>query len=234
MLPCPQSCVVFFNNYLAFFHSQSSNPKPNESTNTHPKKQRLVRERNPTKIGNLEDALSLFNVRLRLRSLPSVVCFTQILGQLGKVKRCSAVISLYNQMSSNTFQKVVGGPCKPNVITFNTLVKGFYITDNNSVAIQLLRKMKERGCKPDTVPVRISYNGVPLSPFRISLIHGVLHARQVERRYKAVERNGNKKINYEVHLHFWNRSFSVYHNISTIFYPETRNTDWFSLPHYFS
>ncbi|RXH88344.1 hypothetical protein DVH24_042415 [Malus domestica] len=201
MLPCPQSCAVFFNNYLAFFHSQSSNPKPNESTNTHPKKQRLVRERNPpTKIGNLEDALSLFNVRLRLRSLPSVVCFTQILGQLGKVKRYSAVISLYNQMGPNTFQKVVGGPCKPNVITFNTLIKGFYMTGNNSVAIQLLRKMKERGCKPDTVPVLLEMisNGVPLSPFRISLIHGVLHARQVERRYKAVERNG-EKISFQMH-----------------------------------
>ncbi|TQD76678.1 hypothetical protein C1H46_037786 [Malus baccata] len=203
MLPCPQSCVVFFNNYLAFFHSQSSNPKPNESTNTHPKKQRLVRERNPpTKIGNLEDALSLFNVRLRLRSLPSVVCFTQILGQLGKVKRYSAVISLYNQMDVTTLNTCTSfflrmeflrhhdfskkccaaiqmlrkidqrgckldtvaystiidrGPCKPNVITFNTLIKGFYMTGNNSVAIQLLRKMKERGCKPDTVPVRISW-----------------------------------------------------------------------------
>lgn len=33
-----------------------------------------------------------------MRPLLSVVCFTQILGQLGKVKRYSAVISLYNQM----------------------------------------------------------------------------------------------------------------------------------------
>ncbi|PQM32603.1 pentatricopeptide repeat-containing protein [Prunus yedoensis var. nudiflora] len=43
------------------------------------------------------------------------------------------------------------GNCQPNVVTFNTLVKGFCMRGNNRAAIQLLRKMEEGVCKPGLV-----------------------------------------------------------------------------------
>ncbi|TQD90838.1 hypothetical protein C1H46_023605 [Malus baccata] len=42
------------------------------------------------------------------------------------------------------------GNCKPNAVTFGTLVKGHCLKGNNTAAIQLLKKM-EGDCKPDLV-----------------------------------------------------------------------------------
>ncbi|KAM1553562.1 hypothetical protein EV2_006552 [Malus domestica] len=54
--------------------------------------------------------------------------------------------------AAGLFKKMMeSGNCKPNVITFGTLVKGLCMKGNNNAAIQLLKKMEEGGCRPDLV-----------------------------------------------------------------------------------
>ncbi|KAL6203391.1 hypothetical protein ACLB2K_027091 [Fragaria x ananassa] len=68
----------------ALFHSQPSNPS--KSGETHPENH------------NVEDVLKVFDEMLQRRPLPSVVRFTQILGQLVKLKQFEAVLSLNRQL----------------------------------------------------------------------------------------------------------------------------------------
>ncbi|PWA61675.1 pentatricopeptide repeat protein [Artemisia annua] len=41
--------------------------------------------------------------------------------------------------------------CGPNVVMYNTMIKGLCKFGHNDIAIQLLRHIDERGCKPDVV-----------------------------------------------------------------------------------
>ena len=111
MLPCllhsSSVVVVFFNNYLALFHSPASISTESRNTQQH---QRV-------KITNVEDALNVFDEMLQRRPLPSVVPFNQILTQLANLKHYSAVISLNNQM-------VVSG-IRPNVYTLSIIINCF-------------------------------------------------------------------------------------------------------------
>ncbi|KAL6204324.1 hypothetical protein ACLB2K_021592 [Fragaria x ananassa] len=86
-----------------------------------------------------------------------------VLGHLFKLGRQSNVIS-YNtlingfvlknriQEAAQIFSKMLqGGHCVPDVITFSTIIKGLCRRGDNNAAIQLLRKMDERGCKANIV-----------------------------------------------------------------------------------
>ncbi|CAL2264525.1 unnamed protein product [Prunus armeniaca] len=160
-MPCLHTnytVVVFANNYFAFLHSQPS--KPIKSIRT----QLEQAVRNSLKITTVEDAFNVFDRMLQKRPLPSLVRFTQILTQVAKLKHYSAVISLYNQMgfSLSVLGKFFKLGLEPNVLTFNTLINGYLLEHRVAeaaalfhkmmrAAIQLLRKMEERPCKPDLV-----------------------------------------------------------------------------------
>ncbi|XP_050111695.1 putative pentatricopeptide repeat-containing protein At1g12700, mitochondrial [Malus sylvestris] len=161
--------VVFFNNYLGLFHSRAS--KLTESRNT----QQHLR----VKITNVEDALNVFDEMLQRRPLPSIIPFTQVLGQLAKLKNYSTIISLNNQMvmsrnrpNAYTLTIIINCFChlnqmefslsvlgilfklgfEPNVTTYTTLINGFLLKNREVEAATLFNKMIERGnCKPDVV-----------------------------------------------------------------------------------
>lgn len=104
---------------------------------------RIKHGRNYNEIGNLDEALSLFHGLLRTRPLPSVVCFTQLLGQIVKMKQYSVVISLFNQMglrriptnnyfchlyhmgfSLSVLRKFFKSSYEPTTVIMTTLIKG--------------------------------------------------------------------------------------------------------------
>ncbi|KAL6187988.1 hypothetical protein ACLB2K_039383 [Fragaria x ananassa] len=179
------------SNYMALLHSQSSNPKTESTNSQYPKSVRdpqspsvpKVSELIETQIGNrpivsdVEDALKVFDEMLHSRPLPSVVRFTQILGQLVKLRQYSSVISLNRKMGligiapdAYTFSILINCYChlnkmrfglsvlgkffklglQPNVITFNTLINGFVLDNQVSEAARVFTKMVEGGhCNPD-------------------------------------------------------------------------------------
>jgi pentatricopeptide repeat domain-containing protein 1 len=162
--------VVSLNNYFALFHSQSSKPSKSQLG-------KLVRDA-PSKpiFTNLESALKVFDEMLHRRPLPSVVRFTQILGQLAKLKHYSAVITLNKQMGligisrdAYTLTIIINCYCrlnqmgfslsvlghffklglKPDTRTFNTLINGFVLENRVAEATRLFSKMVEEGhCRP--------------------------------------------------------------------------------------
>ncbi|KAK9940767.1 hypothetical protein M0R45_017409 [Rubus argutus] len=160
--------IVVVNKYLAFFHSS-------KSTN-------LVRVRDPPsnpKVTTLESALKVFDEMLHRRPLPSVVRFTQILGQLAKLKHYSAVITLRKQMGLIgighdvcTLNIIINCYChlnqirfsisvlahffnlglQPTVPTFNTLINSYILENRVAEAARLFGQMMEGGhCKPNEV-----------------------------------------------------------------------------------
>ncbi|BFG34595.1 hypothetical protein CerSpe_208690 [Prunus speciosa] len=155
---------VFFNNYLgALFHSQCLERRKYKNTY-------MARHSDSPEITDLEDALNLFNSMLQTRPLPSIVDFNQLLGQVAKLKRYSAAISLCKQMdllpiapsictlnimincfshlgqmgnSLSVLAKLFKFGFKPDAATYNTLIKGFVIEDRISEAAALFCKMLE-------------------------------------------------------------------------------------------
>ncbi|KAL6200417.1 hypothetical protein ACLB2K_030198 [Fragaria x ananassa] len=100
--------------------------------------------------------------------LHQMSCCLSVLGQffkLGLQPDVAAYSTLINgfvlenriQEAARIFSKMVhGGHCVPNVVTFNTIIKGLCRMGDNNEAIQFLRKMEERGCQPNVV----SYNTI--------------------------------------------------------------------------
>ena len=86
------SLPLFHNLFrLAQTHSQAT-ASPNRMVNP-------IKPIIDNDVNTLEDALTLFNRMLRMRPLPSVVSFNQLLGKVAKMKHYSAVISSYSQIS---------------------------------------------------------------------------------------------------------------------------------------
>ncbi|KAI5313922.1 hypothetical protein L3X38_043098 [Prunus dulcis] len=137
-MPCLHSnctVVVFADDYFAFLHSQPS--KQIKSTRT----QLEQPVRNSSKITTVEDAFNVFDRMLQMPPPPSIVRFTQILGQVAKLKHYSAVISLYNQMD-------VSG-IGPDVCTLNILMNCYCHLNQMGFSLSVLGNFFKLGLEPD-------------------------------------------------------------------------------------
>ncbi|KAK2967918.1 hypothetical protein RJ640_010528 [Escallonia rubra] len=130
-------------------------------------------------INKLQDALFLFHEMLRLRPLPSTIQFTRLLTAVTKMKHYSAFIYLYKEMgvlgitldeytlniAISCFAHLSRVDCGfailgsffrrgilPDVVTFNTLLKGLVVEDRVPDAVQLFMKLiRQRVCEPNVV-----------------------------------------------------------------------------------
>ena len=171
-------CVI---SSIIQFHSRAS---PNVKKDVNPSRpsrilelEKLLRDSGGGGIGNINDALILFDKMLQRRPMPSIMCFNQLLGVIAIMNHYSTVISLSKQMGMlgimpdvstlsimincfiqlnqmgcgfSVFGKLLKLGFEPNAKTMTTLIKGLCKMGNTSGAIQLLRKM-EGVCKPDVV-----------------------------------------------------------------------------------
>ena len=94
-------------------------------------------------LNSVEDALTLFNRMLRMRPLPSVVSFNQLLGKVAKMKHYSAVISSYSQMG------LVG--IVPDKYVLNIVINCFCHLKQMPFSLSVLGKFIKFGYELDTV-----------------------------------------------------------------------------------
>ncbi|CAL8161648.1 unnamed protein product [Prunus armeniaca] len=168
------SRIFFSKNHLGLFHgsSQSSNQNPSKSKSRDPQ--------HPFDVTNLGDASNMFDKMLKQGRRPSVVRFTQLLGQVAKLKHYSVVISWYKQITLlgvvpdafilniivNCFGRLNQMDAsfsvlalffklglQPDVTTFNTLIRGLGLDNRVHEAASLVRKMAffGEGCKPNVI-----------------------------------------------------------------------------------
>ncbi|GKA78055.1 tetratricopeptide-like helical domain-containing protein, partial [Tanacetum coccineum] len=97
------------------------------------------------KVSNLDDALNLFDQMTQRPPFPSIIRFNQLLHSLSKMKHFSHSLHLFKQMCALRVPV--------NHYTMSIAIKCCCLCKigNNFIAIQLLRLMEERGCKPDVV-----------------------------------------------------------------------------------
>ncbi|XP_071914368.1 pentatricopeptide repeat-containing protein At5g25630-like [Coffea arabica] len=140
-------------------------------------------------VNSLDDALSLFERMARMRPLPSVIDFTQLLDRIVKMeKHYSSVVSLFRDMcvqgipvDEATLNIMINCCCVvgrvdlafstlsgffkrgfvPNVVTFSTLLKGLFRDHKVPEAQELFKKIiKEKLCKPNETMLGIVIDGL--------------------------------------------------------------------------
>ncbi|CAL5441920.1 unnamed protein product [Camellia sinensis] len=109
---------------------------------------------------NLDDdddgALTQFHHMLRMRPLPSIVQFNQLLTSIARTKRYSTVISLFRKMNLNLLKLGY----EPDTTTFTTLIKGFCLNGNMASAVKFFDEIVENGFQPNFVTYGTIINGL--------------------------------------------------------------------------
>ncbi|KAL6200592.1 hypothetical protein ACLB2K_030373 [Fragaria x ananassa] len=152
-------------NYLAVFHSQSSNPTKSKDPHSpesvrvpHPASvPRVSKFRETQTVSDVEDALVLDEM-LHSHPLPHVIPFNLILTQLVTLKQYSAVIPLIKQMG------LIG--IAPDVVTLNILMNCYCHLNKMRFGFSVLGKFFKLVLQPTV----ITFN---------TLIHGFVLDNQV-------------------------------------------------------
>ncbi|KAL6195337.1 hypothetical protein ACLB2K_030956 [Fragaria x ananassa] len=89
-------------------------------------------------------SLSVLGHFFKLGLRPDVVAYSTLINGFVLKNRIQEAAGIFSKM-------LQGGHCVPNVVTFGTIIKGLCRRGDNNAAIQLLRKMDERGCEANIV-----------------------------------------------------------------------------------
>ncbi|CAI9111877.1 OLC1v1012208C3 [Oldenlandia corymbosa var. corymbosa] len=141
-----------------------------------------------SKINNVDDALAFFNHMVRMRPLPDVIDFNQLVTLVMKMKSFSVAILMYKSMCAEgipidvyTMSMVINCYCRegrvdlgfsvlgalfkvglmPGVIIFNTILKGLFREHRVREAQELFSKIiYEKLCEPDQVTIGTVIDGL--------------------------------------------------------------------------
>ena len=136
----------------------------------------------------LDDAVNLFNRMVRMKPLPSLPVFCELLNTMINMKHYYAVISLFREMrkldipiNEFIFSNVINNYCLMhrvdcafsllpihlksgipfNVVTFATLIRGLFAEHNLNDAVELFKKVvRENICEPDEIMYGTVVNGL--------------------------------------------------------------------------
>ncbi|KAL0456607.1 UNVERIFIED_CONTAM: putative pentatricopeptide repeat-containing protein, mitochondrial [Sesamum latifolium] len=139
-------------------------------------------------IHEVDDAVFLFREMVRMRPQPSVVQFTKLLNVIVKMKQYRVALNVFDEMRQSgapvdeyTLTIVINCYCllnrvdfgfailgsffkhgnKPNVTTFNTLIKGLFLDDKVVEAEKLFKELLIlKLCEPNEVMILTVINGL--------------------------------------------------------------------------
>ncbi|KAL1801870.1 hypothetical protein ACET3Z_030517 [Daucus carota] len=95
-------------------------------------------------LNTLDYAFSLLAGIIKSGWVPDVFTYTTLIKGLLSQDRPLEAGDLFNKLI--TYEEI-----HPDVVTHNTVIDGLRKTSNTSMALKLLRKMEEIGCRPDTI-----------------------------------------------------------------------------------
>ncbi|GJT42844.1 hypothetical protein Tco_0951559 [Tanacetum coccineum] len=90
------------------------------------------------------EAFAVFAWNFKRGIIPNVVTFSSLLNGLVLEHKILEAEIFFKKLIKDKL-------CEPNVVMYNTMIKGLCKIGNNNIAIQLLRLMDEKGCKPNVV-----------------------------------------------------------------------------------
>ncbi|KAL8238667.1 hypothetical protein R6Q59_015234 [Mikania micrantha] len=96
------------------------------------------------KLYRTNDGFALLGCCFRRAVVPDACTFNTLLDGLILEDRIVEAERLFKKLIKHKL-------CEPDVVTYNTMIKGLCKFGNNVMAIGLLRLMDERGCEPDVV-----------------------------------------------------------------------------------
>nr|XP_017224816.1 PREDICTED: putative pentatricopeptide repeat-containing protein At1g12700, mitochondrial [Daucus carota subsp. sativus] len=137
------SCRVITLLRLHSLCQSSTCPNPNHIPNHHTELQQLLNEKCKLGFDKLDDALVVFDKMLRMKPLPTVIHFTQLLAALVKMKHYSAAVSVFSDMCSFSISV--------NIITYSIVINCCCHLKRVDYGFALLAAIFKRGFVPDVV-----------------------------------------------------------------------------------
>ena len=118
-------------------------PNPNYIPNRLTELQQLLLEKSRVGFDKLDDALVVFDKMLRMKPLPTLIDFNQLLAALVKMKHYSAAVSVFSKMCSCNIAV--------DIVTYNTTINCCCHLKRVDYGFALLAAIFKRGFLPDVV-----------------------------------------------------------------------------------
>ncbi|WMV43546.1 hypothetical protein MTR67_036931 [Solanum verrucosum] len=131
-----------------------------------------------SEVGRLEEACGLTKAMRGHGCIPNTVTYSALLDGICRFGSLERALELLREMEK------VGGQCKPNVVSYTTVVQNFVEKCQAIEALSILDQMRDFGCKPNRVLIS-------------TLIHGLCKEGHVEEAHKVIDRVAKSGISYD-------------------------------------
>ncbi|KAM3322107.1 pentatricopeptide repeat-containing protein [Capsicum chacoense] len=131
-----------------------------------------------SEVGRLEEACGLTKAMRGHGCMPNTVAYSALLHGICRFGNLERALELLREMEKD------GGQCKPNVVTYTTVVQNFVEKCQSIEALSILDQMKDFGCKPNRVLI-------------CTLIQGLCKDGHVEEAHKVINRVTESGIPYD-------------------------------------
>ncbi|KAI5654329.1 hypothetical protein M9H77_31516 [Catharanthus roseus] len=105
-------------------------------------------------VGRLEDACGLIKTMKGHGFLPNAIVYSAILDGIGKSGRLENSLDMLAEMEKES------GSCKPNVVTYTSVIQNFCEKGRSVEALTILGRMKSFGCIPNRITMSILIKGL--------------------------------------------------------------------------
>ncbi|KAK4364462.1 hypothetical protein RND71_015820 [Anisodus tanguticus] len=122
-----------------------------------------------SEVGRLEEACGLTKAMRGHGCVPNTVTYSALLDGICRFGNLERALELLREMEKDS------GQCKPNVVTYTTVVQNFVEKCQSVEALSILDQMRDFGCKPNRVLI-------------CTLIQGLCKDGHVEEAHKVINR----------------------------------------------
>lgn len=131
-----------------------------------------------SEVGRLEEACGLIKVMKGHGCLPNTVTYSALLDGICRFGSLERALELLREMEKDS------GQCKPNVVTYTTVVQSFVKKCQSIEALSILDQMRDFGCKPNRVLI-------------CTLIQGLCKEGHMEEAHNVINRVAESGIPYD-------------------------------------
>lgn len=131
-----------------------------------------------SEVGRLEEACGLTKAMRGHGCMPNTVAYSALLDGICRFGSLERALELLREMEKDS------GQCKPNVVTYTTVVQSFVEKCQSIEALSIFDQMRDFGCKPNRVLI-------------CTLIQGLCKDGHVEEAHKVINKAAESGIPYD-------------------------------------